>query len=66
MTKLQHIESEIAGLSAEELAAFRRWFYEFDSDDWDKQIEADYRAGKLDKLIQEGLDDYEAGRCTPL
>ena len=35
----------VRGLSPEELAAFRNWFQEFDSDTWDRQIEADARGG---------------------
>jgi len=31
---------------------------------WDKQIEADAKAGKLDELLDEAKRDFEAGRCT--
>jgi hypothetical protein len=35
-------------------------------DDWDNQIEADAKAGKLDKLFDQADGDFDAGRCTPL
>jgi len=35
-------------------------------DEWDKQIEEDVEAGKLDQLAQEAKQDYQAGETTPL
>ena len=62
MSKLEQIETEISSLSAEELARFGRWFAEFDSDVWDRQIERDLASGKLDDLIAEAEKDLKAGR----
>ena len=33
---------------------------------WDKQIEADIEAGKLDKLREQALEDIHAGRITEI
>jgi hypothetical protein len=66
MGTVEHIEQQIAALSAEELAVFRRWFAEFDADAWDRQIEADLNAGKLDRLIAEAEADYRAGEAREL
>jgi hypothetical protein len=66
MGKVEHIEQQIAALSADELAAFRRWFAEFDADAWDRQIEADLNAGKLDRLIAEAEADYNSGKTRDL
>jgi len=55
------VEQAVAGLSGEELKEFRRWFADFDMAQWDKQIEADSAAGRLDHLIEEALEDYGAG-----
>jgi hypothetical protein len=41
------------------LAEFRRWFAEFDAAAWDRQLEADATAGKLDALLAEAEDDYQ-------
>ncbi len=35
-------------------------------DAWDRQIEADAKAGRLDHLWQGALEDIEAGRTKPL
>jgi len=39
----------------------RQWFSERDWDQWDKQIETDSEAGKLDFLIKEALDEKAKG-----
>jgi hypothetical protein len=66
MSKVEALEEEVRKLSPEELVAFRKWFEEFDAQTWDRQIEADALAGKLDALAEEALKDYQAGRTTPL
>ena len=66
MGKVEKIEDEIRALSAEELAAFRKWFREFDADAWDREIEADALAGKLDVLADKALSDHRAGKTTSL
>ncbi len=62
MSEIKQIEQSIQGLSPEELVEFRAWFIEFDARAWDKQIEDDQRAGKLDKLVAEGRAEYKAGK----
>ncbi len=37
-----------------------------DLDDWERQIERDSNAGKLDHLLAELKDDIKAGRVKPL
>ena len=66
MTTLEHIESQLQELSGKELREFRRWFQEWDSDSWDRQIEADAQAGKLDELAAEALAEYKSGRATEI
>lgn len=58
---LQEIESAISQLSSEELAAFRAWFAEFDAEVWDRQLEADVAAGRLDALAEKALQDLREG-----
>src|SRR3954451_22928646 len=53
MTKLEQIEKSVAELSEKELKAFAKWFEELQADLWDRQIEADAKAGRLDNLIAE-------------
>lgn len=66
MTELEQLERRIEQLSPKELDAFRAWFIEFEARVWDAQIEADAKAGKLDGLIAEALEDYKAGRAREL
>jgi hypothetical protein len=63
---LQELESAVSQLPAEQLNAFARWFEEFLADAWDRQIEADVAAGRLDELGRRADADFEAGRCDPL
>jgi hypothetical protein len=64
MSKLETLEKRVSGLSAEELAEFRQWFAEFDGAAWDRQIERDAKAGKLDALADEALRDHAGGKST--
>ncbi|MET3592326.1 MULTISPECIES: hypothetical protein [Mesorhizobium] len=66
MTKLEQIEKSVAELSPEDLKAFATWFEELQADMWDKQIEADAKTGRLDKLAEQALADHRAGRTRPL
>jgi len=63
MGSVNEIEQAVRLLSEAELAMFRAWFAEFDAEAWDRRIEADVRAGRLDALADEALEDLRAGRC---
>jgi hypothetical protein len=62
MGKIEHLENQIRELSDEELAKLREWFAEFDAEVWDRQMEADAKSGKLDRLAEKALRDYAEGR----
>jgi hypothetical protein len=64
MGKVEKIEREIQDLSAEEMTELREWFAAFDAEAWDRQFEADVRAGKLDALAEKALKAHESGRTT--
>ncbi|MGQ0701137.1 MAG: hypothetical protein ACT4PZ_23205 [Panacagrimonas sp.] len=66
MTTVHAIEEAVQKLPTSQLAEFRRWFAQFDEAAWDKQIEADAAAGKLDALAAEALADYRNGKATEL
>ena len=66
MSEVDQLEKRIEGLSREELAKFRAWFIEFDATAWDRQIEDDLKAGKLNGLIDEALADYKAGNTREI
>lgn len=66
MSKIEELERKVQALSPEELARFREWFLEFDWAAWDRQLERDVRAGKLDALAEKALRDHAAGKTKPL
>jgi hypothetical protein len=66
MSNVEAIEQQIEKLSPAELAAFRRWYAAFDAEDWDRQFEADVKAGKLDALADKALRTHTAGQPTKL
>jgi hypothetical protein len=66
MSTVEDIETAVRNLPPDELAAFRRWFAEFDAEAWDRQFERDVESGRLDALADEALRDLDEGRTTEL
>lgn len=66
MDTLQDIQTAVSQLSAQQLAAFRAWFAEFDAEIWDRALERDVAAGRLDALAEEALQALREGQCTDL
>jgi hypothetical protein len=65
MSTVKEIESAISKLAPAEVHRVADWLQEYRDELWDRQIEADAAAGKLDKLIRHAKADYRAGRATP-
>jgi hypothetical protein len=53
-------------LPKKDLARFRKWFVEYDAAAWDRQLESDAAAGKLDASAREALREHKAGRTASL
>jgi len=66
MPKLEDIEKAVAELPLDQLARFRAWFEEFDATRFDQKIERDATMGKLDRLAEQALADFRAGRAREL
>jgi len=66
MSKVKELEKQIEQLTDVELVEFRRWYAEFDAQVWDRQFEADVKAGKLDALAEKALREHAAGKSTGL
>ncbi len=66
MSKVEKLELEIKKLGRREFAAFRNWFRKYDSDEWDREIEEDVHAGKLDALAKKAILEHKAGRSKEL
>jgi hypothetical protein len=60
------IESAIAQLPAKEVAELMAWLHEYHDQVWDRQIEDDLEAGRLDKLLAEVDEEHRAGLARPL
>ena len=63
---VRDIERAIEALPADQFREVRDWIAERDMQDWDKQIEADSAAGRLDSLIERAMADYHSGGATNL
>ena len=63
---IEEIKQAVIHLPPEDLAAFRRWYQEYDASAWDKQFEDDVKSGKLDFLAQQAVNDLKAGKCKDL
>jgi hypothetical protein len=66
MTTVEALEQQIQKLDPKELAELRDWFFEYEWEAWDRQLERDVKAGKLDKLTKRVLADHAAGKSKPL
>jgi len=66
MDKIEKIGREIREFSPSELAAFRKWFHDFDAEAWDRQIASDVQAGKLDALAEAAFKALEGGGCREI
>ncbi len=63
---VEELEIAITQLSAEEVAELIAWLENYYEQKWDKQIEEDLEAGRLDALLAEVDKEYEAGLSQPL
>lgn len=66
MTNIAKIQEEILALSEADYRQLRQWFSELDWNEWDRQIEEDSNAGKLDFLILEAREAEEKGTLKKL
>jgi hypothetical protein len=66
MTKIEDIEKAVSSLSPDELAEFRAWFEAFDADQFDRKIERDAQAGRLDGLADAAIAEFKEGRAREL
>ncbi len=64
MTNVEEIKTAITRLSPQALGELRAWYEQFDSQEWDGQIEADVEAGRLDSLAEDAIRSFRAGDYT--
>ncbi len=63
---LSEIEHAVEKLSPAEFNKFRLWFFQYDQNKWDKQLENDINSGKLDQFAKEAISEYETGKTKKL
>ena len=66
MTNIAKIQEEILALSKTDYQQLKQWLDELEWDEWDRQIEADSNAGRLDFLIAEAREAEEKGTLKKL
>lgn len=66
MSRVEDVERAVRDLSPRDLREFREWFQRFEDEVWDRQIERDAAAGRLDALAEEALTELREGRTRPL
>jgi hypothetical protein len=63
---IEQIERAITQLPAKDLAELMSWLEDYDAQVWDKRIEEDLKTGRLDALLAEVDEEWEAGLPQPL
>jgi hypothetical protein len=66
MIEIALLEQHVSTLDDDSFSKFRIWFREFEQKRWDKKIEADSNAGKLDFLIDAAVAEHRAGKTRQL
>ena len=65
MSTVAEIESAIEKLDPKEIRRVGDWLDELRERLFDNQIDADAKAGRLDKMIAKAKSDYRAGKARP-
>jgi len=60
------IEAAITKLPAEQVSKLITWLERYHARLWDKQIADDLESGRLDSMLAEIENEYEAGLAKPL
>ena len=63
---VKEIEAAITKLSPSDLAELAAWFASYHNQEWDRQIERDLDAGRLDGFLAEVEAEYAKGQAKPL
>ncbi len=66
MSTVAEIKAAIARLTLDERAEVARCLHEWEDDAWDKQMQQDLAAGKLDRLLAKVDSDIEHGKLREM
>jgi hypothetical protein len=62
VSTVDEIKRAIEQLPKPEFWRLSEWVIQKHEDEWDRQIEKDIHAGKLDKLAEEAIEEYKTGK----
>ena len=66
MSKADELKADIEKLPGEQVAELLRWLADKEWENWDRQIETDSQAGKLDFLVREAHREKAKGTLKEL
>jgi len=66
MTEIEELASRVRNLPQGDFLKFRDWFYQLENERWDNQMQADFKAGKFDKLIEKARREFAEGKAAEL
>ncbi len=66
MATVKELQQAILKLPEEDYAELLRWLLELDWEKWDRELEEDVQAGRLDALSAEALEARAKGILKPL
>jgi hypothetical protein len=55
---LNEIKQAVQHLSSEDFKTFEAWFDKVQTEKWAEDIKADTKAGKLNKMAEQALEDF--------
>ena len=63
---LEELQRAILALPADDFRKFRSWFLDYHNELWDRELEEDAAAGRLDFLAEEAKEDAQLGELHDL
>ena len=66
MSTVAEVENALRGMPLPDARSVAAWLQEYLDAQWDRQIDGDIAAGRLDKLAEQSLANYRAGNMKPL
>lgn len=64
--QVHEIIENIKKLPENDLKILLEWIGDFEQELWDKEFERDVKLGKLEKLGEQAIKDFRAGKCQKL
>ena len=64
--QVHKIIESIKKLPENDLKILLKWIEDFEQELWDKEFERDVKLGKLEKLAEQAIKNFRAGKCQEL